>query len=747
MAFDDYRVAVEEFAASAGGAGEQILQGYAGPGAEGFREQVELLVQQRKGLPAVAALAHAYALQYDIYARETQLAKLEINAGFKVTIAAIVLGGLTTASAARLLGPMARQLRTRLDKVFARLDLAATRTFATTARALPRGAALKAGGPGKTGTGKALLARAAAPHPFREIPEEIGESLWINRAAQKEQMRRGTRTSWDGQRTLATGLGDGFGAMLAHKVVKLVSRFTAALRGIKTLTRAAGSAPGAVNALRRFPGRALQTGLTNVIVSSPAGIAANGLVYGQVQLPTGGDFLGGFLGGVGRTNTISPFSFDAINAVTALSSASTADNPPTPATTGLATNAAALPPGAPPPTTTPAALNNPPPPPPTGPQAPGIGTRPSTGDPHVSLLPPRTGPPAAPYVPPPSHPAPAPTTPAHTPTSADSTQLAPEPATERAALISVASDANLEGVEVRSGDGRGGVGDPYAYPGQVARSGTDAWLPPGAHGIPGQDAAFAAQPGTRLGQTSQDQVRPATGGVGPREPDTSMAHPPLASRGSVEHAADHAVRDGTAARGDSGAAQGSVPVRVSDGPAPADTAHVSGVNTGTTNTGTTDGGTTPSDASQIGYGTARHSKDIPDGNALISGQPASSIRPASEEPMRISARSLSDAQDREVSGASTSAGSALSVTGADIGTRVTDQSAAIAEINLQRCSTIPPINIRISHPRSPTVTCHYSIQQIQGRRNERHGSGGDRSIRGPLTGKTIQRSSKYFMMP
>ncbi|WP_346157595.1 hypothetical protein [Nonomuraea recticatena] len=418
VAFNDYRIAVEEFAAAGGTAAQWILLGYVGPAADGFGEQVESLVAQDKGLPEVAKLAYAYALQHDSYARETQLAKLEINAGFKVTIVAIVLGGLVTAGALRLLGPLARQLRLFMDKIFERLDLAAGRRFAT-ARALPSGVTSQAG---RLSRIAGLLARVATPRAFRELPEEILEGLWRDYAAQDEQLRRGTRTTWDEKRTWATVLGDGFGAALASKVVKLV-RFTAALPGIKTLNHAAGTTPGAINALMRFPGRVLQTGLTNMIVSPVAGIGANYLVYRQAPLPTAENLWGSFMGGVGRTNTISPFSGDAIAVIKALSQPSVPLPPDhsasilsavsttaTPASTIPAANPAPAAPAPLPIATAPAASNIPPPALPNPAKPSGIGTPTSTG-PTASPIFPETDLPKESFPTPPSNPMPAPTPP------------------------------------------------------------------------------------------------------------------------------------------------------------------------------------------------------------------------------------------------------------------------------------------------------------------------------------------------
>ncbi|MEU8142153.1 zeta toxin family protein [Nonomuraea sp. NPDC048901] len=316
VAFEDWSQAALEFAAAGGTARDLIMQGYFGSAAEEFKRQADQLLAEGKGIPALAALAHAYALQHDSYARETQYAKLLINAGFWITVSSIAISAFATAASAGVLTPLigkfAGRLRTFMDKVFTWLERVAKGRYAGSAaiKQAPKLAAL-----GGRQAGKGLLARAAASHMLREIPEEIGEGFLMDYVAQKEQMDRGTRTQWDGQKTASTILGDASGAVLASKVAGPVAGLVGRLPGIRSLNAAAGDAPGALNAVMRFPGRALQTGLTNAVISTPAGLVSNGIVYGKWDMPTAESLLGGVVAGVGRTNTISPFSVDVMSAI------------------------------------------------------------------------------------------------------------------------------------------------------------------------------------------------------------------------------------------------------------------------------------------------------------------------------------------------------------------------------------------------------------------------------------------------
>ncbi|MEU7744100.1 hypothetical protein [Nonomuraea sp. NPDC049158] len=315
-AFEDWSQAALEFAAAGGPARDLITQGYFGPSAEEFKRQADQLLAEGKGIPALAALAHAYALQHDSYARETQYAKLLINAGFWITVSSIAISAFATAASAGVLTPLigrfAGRLRTFMDKVFTWLERVAKGRYAGAAaiKQAPKLAAL-----GGRQAGKGLLARAAASHMLREIPEEIGEGFLMDYVAQKEQLDRGTRTQWDGQKTASTILGDASGAVLASKVAGPVAGFVGRMPGIRSLNAAAGDAAGALNAVMRFPGRALQTGLTNAVISAPAGMVSNGIVYGKWDMPTAESLLGGVVAGVGRTNTISPFSVDVMSAI------------------------------------------------------------------------------------------------------------------------------------------------------------------------------------------------------------------------------------------------------------------------------------------------------------------------------------------------------------------------------------------------------------------------------------------------
>ena len=112
------------------------------------------------------------------------------------------------------------------------------------------------------------------------------------------------------RRTAAAGLGGGFGAVIG---MKAAAPLTSALTRRLPITRwgldANGeSIRGVGAAIARYPGRALNTGLSNVITSPLASTLANGVVYGRFIPPQLDDFVGAFLGGAGRANTISPFN-------------------------------------------------------------------------------------------------------------------------------------------------------------------------------------------------------------------------------------------------------------------------------------------------------------------------------------------------------------------------------------------------------------------------------------------------------
>ncbi|MFI7134122.1 glycosyltransferase [Nonomuraea sp. NPDC050153] len=316
VAFEDWSRAAMEFAAAGGTARDLLKRGYLGPAAEEFYRRAEELLDEEKGIPALAGLAHSYALQHDTFARETQYAKLLINAGFYITVSSIAISAFAAAAGAGALsgviGKFAVRLRAFMDKVFTWLERVAGARYAgqVAVKGAPKLAALA----GRK-AGKGLLARAAAGHLLRELPEEIGEGFLTDFVAQQEQMDRGTRTRWDGQKTASTILGDATGAVLASKVTGPMAGLVGRMPGISALNRAAGDAPGVLNAVMRFPGRAAQTALTNAVISTPAGMISNAVVYGRVELPTVQSLLGSAMAGVGRTNTISPFSVDVMSAI------------------------------------------------------------------------------------------------------------------------------------------------------------------------------------------------------------------------------------------------------------------------------------------------------------------------------------------------------------------------------------------------------------------------------------------------
>ena len=122
----------------------------------------------------------------------------------------------------------------------------------------------------------------------RELIEEIGEEF-IDFVAQYQQIKMGTRKEVDWNKSMAAIIGAGGGAIVGMKVAGPVSRVT-------------GGVPG-------FAGRAITTGATNTIASPVGSFVANGVVYGQWENPfTADSLMGGFMGGAGRTGSISPFN-------------------------------------------------------------------------------------------------------------------------------------------------------------------------------------------------------------------------------------------------------------------------------------------------------------------------------------------------------------------------------------------------------------------------------------------------------
>ncbi|WP_344474492.1 hypothetical protein [Nonomuraea monospora] len=263
-------------------------------------KRLAALSDDKAGVVAKAQEAFSYAKMVDNFARETQYSKLSVNVAFWVAVIAAFIA-LVAAGFTPLAGLLVRSAGTagasRIALIMQRLVLAASRA----------GTAAKSGQITKlaaAGTGGKFLNGALLYELFEEITEEVFIDVW----AQYQQIKMGTRDTWDWKKIQAAAIGAGTGAVIGTKLGGPMSRFTNDLPGISRLNRMAGDKPGVGNAFLRFPGRALNTGLNNMAASPAGSIAANYVVYDQFALPGAEGFYGGFLGGAGRTGTISPFN-------------------------------------------------------------------------------------------------------------------------------------------------------------------------------------------------------------------------------------------------------------------------------------------------------------------------------------------------------------------------------------------------------------------------------------------------------
>ncbi|GGP98297.1 WXG100-like domain-containing protein [Streptosporangium pseudovulgare] len=305
-------------------AGGMILQSWTGPASKKFAEDFAQAYSQDSGVPVLAQQAAAYFQQADNFAREVQYSKISINVAFWIAViatyiallAAFFSAGATTSA----LGPIAAAARSNIGRILERLAVVAGRTpEGAVTRLAARGAATN----GVTAAGGAahglrtLLTGAAG----REVTEEMGEEGAIDYLTQKKQMDMGTRTSRDWQRFLASLVGAAGGAVIGMKAAPMLNRFSSSMPVLRRLNEFGGTDPGIMNAVKRFPARAVQTGLNNMVASPGGSIIANTLVYRQnplEALPNGEALLGAALGGAGRTNTISPFNPDVFKAITHL---------------------------------------------------------------------------------------------------------------------------------------------------------------------------------------------------------------------------------------------------------------------------------------------------------------------------------------------------------------------------------------------------------------------------------------------
>ncbi|SEF89821.1 hypothetical protein SAMN05444920_101962 [Nonomuraea solani] len=286
----------------AGAAARTIVTGWAAPATANFVTRAKVLYGKEGGLAGVTGNARAYAQQASNFAVETQYTKLSINVAFWITVVAIAIAIIASffsaGTSTALIGPYAAGARAAISRILVRLMTVAGRELGVTR--LARVASLSGA------TGRGVLTRLLASPLGRELVEEIGEEFFIDAATQYQQIQMGTRKEWDWQKSAASIIGAGGGAVIGTRLAGPVSRVTRHVPG--------------------FTGRALSTGLTNTLASPVGSFIANGAVYGQWQSPfTTESMLGGFMGGVGRTGSISPFSPDVYtalaNPVTTLASA------------------------------------------------------------------------------------------------------------------------------------------------------------------------------------------------------------------------------------------------------------------------------------------------------------------------------------------------------------------------------------------------------------------------------------------
>ncbi|MBX6358160.1 MAG: hypothetical protein IRZ05_20215, partial [Micromonosporaceae bacterium] len=216
---------------------------------------------------------------------------------------ALVAAFYSAGSSARFIGPIAARARAETDEILRRLAIVAGR---------PAAAPSLAGGTLLSSARLGLLGRILANPVSREFVEELTEELFGDAYAQHKQQEMGTRNGWDWKATRATFLGTLTGTAVGIGMARPISKLVNKLPLIRNLNT---DAPGFGNAFKRFPGRALTTGMTNVIASPAGSVLANGLVYHQWELPDGESLLGAALSGAGRTNTISPFNPDVVGAV------------------------------------------------------------------------------------------------------------------------------------------------------------------------------------------------------------------------------------------------------------------------------------------------------------------------------------------------------------------------------------------------------------------------------------------------
>ncbi|WP_431928224.1 hypothetical protein [Nonomuraea jabiensis] len=289
-------------APAAGSATRVLLDGWISPATASFVSRATFLYGHEGGLAGVSGNARAYSQQASNFAVETQYSKLSVNVAFWVTVVAIAIAlfvaFFTAGSSTAIIGPYAAGARAAITRILVRLMTLGGRELGVTQ--LARVTALRGA------TGRGLIARVLASPIGRELIEEIGEEFFIDAAAQYQQLQMGTVQNWDVNKSAASVIGAGGGALFGTALAGPVSHVTSHVPG--------------------FAGRALTTGLTNTIASPAGSFIANGVVYDQWQNPfTTDSLLGAFMGGAGRTGTISPFNPEVYTAlahpVTSLASA------------------------------------------------------------------------------------------------------------------------------------------------------------------------------------------------------------------------------------------------------------------------------------------------------------------------------------------------------------------------------------------------------------------------------------------
>ncbi|GGL10612.1 hypothetical protein Sme01_16050 [Sphaerisporangium melleum] len=298
-------------------AGRAVLVGWQVPATPMYLAQADQVLKGESGVNGLAQAHLVKALQADDFARETEYSKISINVAFWIGVTAafiaLVSWFFTAGLSTPVIGPIAAATRTAIGRILTRLAAVAGREYGAGVAAR-----LAAGRIAQTG-GRSLARTVLASHLGREVIEEIGEEVLIDAWTQHEQMRRGTRTSWDWDRTAASAIGAAGGAVVGMKVAApLLARYGGRIPLMNRLDDAAGGGPGFSSTLAGFGRDAMHTGLNNMIASPAGSFLANGAVYGEwnpLASLTPEAVGGAFMGGAGRTRTISPTNPEVLSAI------------------------------------------------------------------------------------------------------------------------------------------------------------------------------------------------------------------------------------------------------------------------------------------------------------------------------------------------------------------------------------------------------------------------------------------------